>query len=148
MIIRFSNFKWIMAILLTLIFISSALIYCGGEEQRGEEQESYLEETPEDTVVTATPLPNEVFIDNNALIPESITILSGTEVHWINFDDIRHTVTSGEDGVHDSVFDSGVLEPNDTFSLEFLEEGIFPYYDSYRPDTLNGVVVVEEPPGE
>jgi hypothetical protein len=48
----------------------------------------------------------------------------------------------------DSIFDSGVLEPNDTFSLEYLEDGIFPYYDSYRPDTLNGVVVVEEPPGE
>ncbi len=50
--------------------------------------------------------------------------------------------------MHDSIFASGVLEPNDTFSLQFLEEGIFPYYGSYRPDTLNGVVVVEEPPME
>ncbi|HEQ98302.1 MAG TPA: hypothetical protein ENO22_03060 [candidate division Zixibacteria bacterium] len=144
--IRIQSLNWSLIALSGLAFIITGLMYCGGEEQAEQQAEGYLEETPVDTVVTATPLPNEVFIESNAFIPESLSVFSGTEVHWINFDDIPHTVTSGEGGVHDSIFASGVIEPNDTFSLQFLEDGIFPYYDSYRPDTLNGVVVVEEPP--
>nr|NIS15612.1 hypothetical protein [candidate division Zixibacteria bacterium]NIT61979.1 hypothetical protein [Fodinibius sp.]NIW40079.1 hypothetical protein [candidate division Zixibacteria bacterium]NIX58937.1 hypothetical protein [candidate division Zixibacteria bacterium]NIY30559.1 hypothetical protein [Fodinibius sp.] len=59
---KLSNMRWILVALFALVFI---LVYCGGEEQAGDE-EGYLEETPKDTVVTATPLPNEVFIDDNA----------------------------------------------------------------------------------
>ncbi len=140
------NGKLAFLIISILTFFLTALIYCGGEEQ-ADGDEGFLEETAEeDTVISATPLPNEIFIEDNAFLPESLWVYSGTDVHWINFDDFRHTVTSVENGGQDTIFNSGIIEPNDTFTLQFLETGTFPYFDLYRPDTLNGFIIVEEPP--
>jgi plastocyanin len=75
---------------------------------------------------TPTPVPvpgaNEVWMQNTAFNPATITISVNTTIKWINKDGFAHTVTS--DG---SLFDSGTINSNGTYSHQFTAIGTFPY---------------------
>jgi plastocyanin len=47
-----------------------------------------------------TPQPDQVFIENFAFQPAELTISVGTEVTWINHDDVPHTVTVLNGHIH------------------------------------------------
>jgi plastocyanin len=99
----------------------------------------------------------EVIIPKNAAWSETIperfspvntTVSIGSEVIWINEDNLEHTITSGNlthlgfDGIHDGKFYSGVLGSGDSFSHIFEEAGIYAYFCSPHP-WMNGYVIVE-----
>ncbi|MGH2531403.1 MAG: cupredoxin domain-containing protein [Thermomicrobiales bacterium] len=77
--------------------------------------------------------------------PGTIDVQAGTTVTWTNNDSAPHTVTA--DG---GSFDSGTLEPGDTFSFTFEEAGSFTYYCAIHPNMKAAVEVVaaESAPGE
>jgi plastocyanin len=79
---------------------------------------------------------NEVWIQGMNFIPSSITVTAGTAVKWTNKDAVSHTVTSNT-----SLFDSGTIASNGTFSCTFLTTGTFQYYCSLHP-SMTGTVVV------
>jgi plastocyanin len=81
----------------------------------------------------ATP---EVKIDNFTFTAPSITVPAGTEVTWINRDDIPHTVVS-----QDGVFKSKALDTDDKFSFKFSEPGTYHYFCSIHPKMTAEVVV-------
>src|SRR6266571_981678 len=56
----------------------------------------------------------EVKIDNFTFTAQTITVPAGTEVTWVNRDDIPHTVVS-----QDGVFKSKALDTDDKFSFKF-----------------------------
>ncbi|HET7036476.1 MAG TPA: cupredoxin family copper-binding protein [Thermomicrobiaceae bacterium] len=85
----------------------------------------------------ATPGPNQVFIGNFAFQPASLTVPVGTEVTWINQDDVPHTVTSRQKGV----FASQALDTGDHFSFHFGSAGTYAYYCAIHP-IMNGEVIV------
>lgn len=59
--------------------------------------------------------------------PAELEISSGTEVTWTNNGDLAHTVTAD-----DGSFDSGNLDPGDTFSFTFNNGDEFPYFCEYH----------------
>lgn len=82
-----------------------------------------------------------VDIDNFAYEPKTLTVTRGTEVTWINRDDVPHTVTS-DDG---TALDSDELGENDEFSERFLEDGTFEYHcEIHGKDRMSGTIVVEQ----
>lgn len=72
--------------------------------------------------------PNEVTMQGLSFSPSELEVEVGTTVTWINTDNQAHTVTSGSDGEHDDLFDSGSMDPGDEFSYQFDEEGTYDYY--------------------
>jgi plastocyanin len=78
----------------------------------------------------------EVKIDNFTFTAQTITVATGTEVTWVNRDDIPHTVVS-----QDGVFKSKALDTDDKFSFKFSQPGTYRYFCSIHPKMTAEVVV-------
>lgn len=83
-----------------------------------------------------TPGTNEVFMKGLAFDPVNITVTKGATVIWTNKESAIHTVTSDI-----SVFDSGDLDKNKTFSFHFTTVGTFPYYCNHHSGMTGKVIV-------
>jgi plastocyanin len=87
----------------------------------------------------AATAPNAVAIDNFAFAPQTVTVAAGTAVTWTNHDDEPHTVVSDD---NPSLFKSGGLDTDDTFSFTFAKPGTYKYHCSIHP-RMTGTVVVK-----
>jgi plastocyanin len=81
--------------------------------------------------------------------PSELTVPAGSDVTWINDDDLPHTVTSGNKATYgsngytpDGKFNSDNLEHGDSFSFHFAEPGRYEYYCTSHP-WMSGVVMVK-----
>jgi plastocyanin len=79
----------------------------------------------------------EVKIDNFTFTPATLTVPVGTQVTWINRDDIPHTVVSD-----DKAIKSKALDTDDKFTFTFTQAGTYPYFCSLHPK-MKGQVVVQ-----
>ena len=68
--------------------------------------------------------------------PADVAVASGDTVTWTNEDEEPHTVTAD-----DGSFDSGVLNPGDTYTATFLGSGTVTYYCTLHPWMVGGVNV-------
>ena len=78
----------------------------------------------------------EVKIDNFAFNPAVITVKAGTQVIWINKDDIPHTVDSSE-----GKFKSAALDTDEKFEFKFSEPGEYPFFCRMHPKMTGKVIV-------
>lgn len=79
---------------------------------------------------------NTIQIRNYAFVQTSITVARGTRVTWVNCDQDIHTSTSDAD-----VWDSGPLNPEDTFGHTFDAAGTFPFHCTPHPGMKATVIV-------
>ncbi len=75
------------------------------------------------TTTDYNPGSNEVWMQNTLFTPAELTISVNTKVTWVNKDSFDHTVTSDE-----GLFDSGNINPGETYSYKFTQSGIFAYH--------------------
>ena len=87
---------------------------------------------------------NEVLIENNQLVPESMTIIRGMSVTWINKDTIDHSVMSGTADQPENHFAINPLKPGAKFTFEFDSVGNYLYYCRNYDKYLTGLIVVAE----
>lgn len=78
----------------------------------------------------------EVKIDNFAFTPGAVTVKAGTQVTWINNDDIPHTVDSTQ-----GKFKSAALDTGDKFQFRFTEPGEYPFYCRMHPKMTGKIIV-------
>lgn len=71
---------------------------------------------------------DEVFIQNMAFNPNSITVTVNTTITWTNKDGVAHTVTSDS-----GLFDSGSIPSGGTYSHTFTTAGSFSYHCTVHP---------------
>ncbi len=93
-------------------------------------------------LVPAAALAADAAVDiTSTLTPAELTITPGTTVTWTNSDDETHRVRS-ESGPTE--FDSGNLDPGESFSFTFSTEGTYTYIDDRDKDNSSyfGSVVV------
>ena len=85
---------------------------------------------------------NEVWIQNMAFLPSTITITGGTTITWTNKDPMAHTVTSDK-GLFDSgpISSAGAYSGGGTWSNIFNNPGIYPYHCSIHT-TMTATVIV------
>lgn len=82
--------------------------------------------------------------DSNGLTydPKDVSVMPGTTVTWTNNDDKPHTITSGSvQGGPDGKFDSGLIQPGQTYAHTFTDAGSYSYFDQPSP-WLSGSVTV------
>jgi plastocyanin len=109
--------------------------------QSTQDQSSSDQASPEQTgPVQAAPVqdPVTVNIHDDAFDPAQVDIAPGTTVTWVNNDDEAHTVTAD-----DGLFDSGRLEPGDSYSVWFDGSGTVAYHCEPHPHMTGSVVVGE-----
>ena len=78
---------------------------------------------------------------NECFIPYQVEIYSGEPVVWINTDSAAHTVTSGLPAIHDGLFDSGMLIPDQKWEFVFTDSGEYDYHCMLHP-WMTGKVIV------
>ena len=87
-----------------------------------------------------------VVMHNIAFNSAMITIHVGQTVVWRNDDTVPHTTTSGTcpNGVCSPMpgWDSGTLNPGQSFSHQFTATGTFPYYCRIHGVMMQGTIVV------
>lgn len=75
-------------------------------------------------------------------IPSVFVIDSGKQVTWVNEDSAFHSVTSGFYNEPTDLFDSGHLDPFESFTFEFDKPGTYDYFCTLHP-WMEGQVIVE-----
>jgi len=90
---------------------------------------SAAEATPADSIA-------QVKIDNFVYSPVPLTVKVGTQVTWINHDDIAHTVDSTQ-----GKFKSPALDTDDKFQFRFTEPGEYPFYCRLHPKMTGKIIV-------
>lgn len=68
---------------------------------------------------------------------------TGQTVVWTSVDGVPHTVTSVSDGVAEDGFDSGYINPGQSFALRFDKPGEYLYTCALHP-SMNGTIVVTQ----
>src|SRR5215212_5397318 len=77
-----------------------------------------------------------VSIKDVAFNPSNTTIAPGTTVTWVNNDQTAHTVTA-----NDGAFDSGTLQPGQSYSFAFDKAGTYAYHCNIHPDMTATITV-------
>ncbi|HEY3324285.1 MAG TPA: cupredoxin domain-containing protein [Planctomycetota bacterium] len=83
-----------------------------------------------------------VSIVSFAFQPATPTISVGDTIIWTNNGDRQHTSTSDT-----GVWDSGALNPGDSFSFMYNAAGSFPFHCNFHPTIMTGTVTVNGPSG-
>jgi plastocyanin len=86
----------------------------------------------------AKPAPQQVVIDNFTYDPPELTVPVGTEVVWVNRDDVPHTATSTG---KPKAFDSGALDTEAKFSRVFDKPGTYEYFCAVHPKMTGRIIV-------
>jgi plastocyanin len=79
---------------------------------------------------------SDVSIVDFAFQPMAIFVGVGETVEWTNTGNADHTVDSDTE-----IFESGTIDPGETYSYTFDDPGIFPYHCDIHPH-MRGMVVV------
>src|SRR3712207_1368977 len=77
-----------------------------------------------------------VYIRDFYFSPGSITVAPGTTVTWVNQGQAPHTATHTG-----GAFDSGTLQPGQSYSYTFNQPGNYSYYCQIHPNMTGAVVV-------
>jgi plastocyanin/LysM repeat protein len=89
-----------------------------------------------------------VSIQNMAFNPGTITVRVGQQVVWVNNDSVPHTTTSGScpGGTCTPApgWDSGTLNPGQSFAFTFTTAGTFTYFCRIHGAAMQGTVVVTQ----
>ena len=96
---------------------------------------------------TATPPYTAIVIDSGSpyFVPKSATVSTGSPIRWDNPTPTEHTITHTgclEDG-EGCAFDSGILLPNNSFTLPGLAPGRYPYLCRVHP-IMRGTIIVTD----
>lgn len=129
----------LLSLAILFIFLSTIVFACGGGGDSDTGEDMY---PTTDTMETAPPVAEEVLIIDTSFHPDSLRIVEGRQVTWVNNDSIPHSVTSGYPDSPTDMFDSGELAIHDSFSHFFNSAGVYRYYCKYHPEHMTGVIVV------
>ena len=81
-------------------------------------------------------------VNDNCYVPSLIVIEKGKQVTWVNEDSAFHSVTSGFYTAPTELFDSGYLDPFESYTITFDETGTYDYFCVLHP-WMKGQVIVE-----
>src|SRR5262245_32173994 len=83
-----------------------------------------------------------VTIVDNAFQAPSLTVNVGDSVVWTNSGSRAHTTTSGTSPTADNRWNSGPLNPGQTFSFTFTAPGVYSYFCQIHT-SMTGAVTVQ-----
>ena len=126
---------------MSVSIIGLFLFNYNSEETSSEETKTTVEEIIEADVI----IPIKVSrpgcdIEDICYIPPNI-VEKGKSVTWLNEDSSFHSVTSGFYPEPSGLFDSGHLDPYESYTLSFDEIGTYDYFCTLHPWMFAQVIV-------
>ena len=113
------------------------------EETNFEETNTDIEEIIKADVVMPTKVSRPgCDVEDICYIPSTIVVKKGKSITWVNEDSSFHSVTSGFYGEPTGLFDSGYLDPYQSYTLYFDEFGTYDYFCTLHP-WMKAQVIVE-----
>ena len=116
------------AALVALAVAPALLGGCGGGDDDSSEPE------PDGGVDIAATISTRDF----SFDPDEATAGRGESVEWTNEGAVAHTITAEDD-----LFDSGAIEPGESFVFTFDQPGTYDYSCTIHPGRMQGTVTVE-----
>lgn len=80
-----------------------------------------------------------VKIGNFTYEPQTLKVKAGTQIKWVNEDDVPHTVTGSNAG---SPLHSSALDTDDSYTVTVDSAGTYPYFCAIHPHMV-GTLIVE-----
>lgn len=90
------------------------------------------------TAAPALAATETVTIDNYTFTPATLNVHEGDTVIWTNHDSIPHTATA----LDGKSFDSGAIDPGESWKFVFTKSGHFNYRCAIHPD-MRGTINVQ-----
>ena len=90
-----------------------------------------------ETEGTASQSSSTITIQTFQFKPAKLEVKAGTQVTWINQDDVPHNIVSSEG----KTLKSPVLDTDQKFSYTFATAGTYPYYCGLHPKMTGKVIV-------
>ena len=81
-----------------------------------------------------------VKIGNFTYEPQTLKVKAGTQIKWVNEDDVPHTVTGSQAG---SPLHSSALDTDDSYTVTVDSAGTYPYFCAIHPHMV-GTLIVEK----
>jgi plastocyanin len=122
-----------------VLLILGLILFSSTQEKNSEEPELIVKADVVMPTKVSRPGCEEI---DRCYIPSVIVIDSGKQVTWVNEDSAFHSVTSGFYGEPTELFDSGHLDPFESYTLDFDELGTYDYFCTLHP-WMKGQVIVE-----
>ena len=128
---------------ISILIIGLSLSGYTSEETNSEETKTTFEEIVKADVI----IPIKVSrpgcdVEDICYIPPNIVVEKGKSVTWLNEDSSFHSVTSGFYPEPSGLFDSGHLDPYQSYTLSFDEYGTYDYFCTLHP-WMKAQVIVE-----
>lgn len=121
-------------VVLCLLLVSSLIF--GGCSLYGGNQNSSTTPTANNT---STQMPaigsTTIDIQNFSFNPATLTVKVGSTVTWTNRDSVNHQIKS-------DIFDSNLLDTNQTYSFTFTTAGTYNYFCPPHP-SMTGTIIVQ-----
>jgi plastocyanin len=125
------------AFALCLLLLGAAVAHLSVTEAQNQGMPMKMGTTEEKAQATNQKNDNhEVSIDNFSFTPMEMTIPAGSQVTWVNKDDVPHTVVSV-----DHQFKSKALDTDEKFSFTFPNPGTYEYFCSVHPKMTGKIIV-------
>jgi len=123
----------------TIIVIISLIVSNSSTDTNSEEPELIIESDVIMPTKVSRPGCEET---DRCYVPSLIVVEFGKSVTWVNEDSAFHTITSGFYDTPTELFDSGYLDPFESYTLTFDEVGTYDYFCTLHP-WMNGQVIVK-----
>jgi plastocyanin len=133
---------------ISIAIIGLSLFGLNSEDANSEDRNSEEISLQNDFIVTPdVTIPIKVSrpgcdIEDICYIPPNIVVEKGKSVTWLNEDSSFHSVTSGFYPEPSGLFDSGHLDPYESYTLSFEEYGVYDYFCTLHP-WMKAQVIVE-----
>ena len=136
-----------------LIYYSGMIFEISNPEESNPEESNPEETNPEEInlqndflIAPDVVIPMKVSrpgcdIEDICYIPSNIVVEKGKSVTWLNEDSSFHSVTSGFYPEPSGFFDSGHLDPYQSYTLSFDEIGTYDYFCTLHPWMFAQVIV-------
>jgi len=87
----------------------------------------------------------QVSVNADSFFPKVISIKTGQQVTWTNYDSSPHWIASDpfpKDDGYAALNSGGALTHGDSYTITFSKAGTYTYHDNLNPFKLQGTVVV------
>ena len=139
--------KGILALIIIIIIIIVAGVYLYYAQSSNRNVQTGMNNSTNQSMGNNTSMGNNstnmtsaaitISIQNMTFNPNKITIKSGTNIQWVNNDNVQHQIASDT-----GAFQSNTLNPGDSYNFFFAKTGIYGYHDALNP-IITGTIIVQ-----
>ncbi len=133
--------KGLLALIIIIIIIIAAGVYLYYAQSSNRNVQTSMNNSTNQSMgnnsANTTSAATTISIQNMTFNPNQITIKSGTNIQWVNNDNVQHQISSDN-----GAFQSNTLNPGDSYNFFFAKTGIYGYHDALNP-TITGTIIVQ-----